>query len=459
MNNEMYIRRRKRIILTKKDNAELDNVYIATLLKNIESLGFTFSKEIVDILKTYSMEDIENFHHKIVCNLRMFLGAHVVYEPMYPNFPKQIMQASEAELYTNAMLHYFGDLFGVRILPAYKKDKRDSLQDAIKLKVVKLGSIDDFNVIFTRLIASKTSISDADKNDIEWFVKYYKDDIEHLLPEDIPLKENITFLGKLLAKYAKIADSFLKKYLKTATDILRYVTVLFEGDVSLAKNTKFKSIKRRDRRLILSLLESCNSITEDMLRYKEQWKRVGERLHPFEYKEKYPKCYEAFDIIRNNKPFATFNRQVEGLLRKKDIDSLVELLKNRPGEFARRLDHILRLSLNADTVISSFSDIASKISSPVLLQVLTHFKYRNQRQELRIFFPKGNVSKVQAIANNLPKIDEGVRQKVVAICKEKLIEKYKKLRPLGKVYLDTNLKKYTVPLLLRPSRLSQEEVS
>ena len=145
----------------------------------------------------------------------------------------------------------------------------------------------------------------------------------------------------------------------------------------------------------------------------------------------------------------TFNSQVEGLLREKDICSLVQVLKNRPGEFARRLDHMLRLSSNSDIVLSNFSDIACKISSPVLLQVLTHFKYRNQRNDLRIFFPKGNVCKVQAIKNNLSRIEEVVRQKIVDICKKKLIEKYAKLESLGKVYLDTNLKKYTVPFSQR----------
>ena len=90
------------------------------MLKNIESLGFTLSKEVFDILKTYSISDIGDFYYKIIYDLKKFVGAHVIYEPMYPNFPKQVMHTSKAELYTNAALHYVGDLFGVRIFPAYK---------------------------------------------------------------------------------------------------------------------------------------------------------------------------------------------------------------------------------------------------------------------------------------------------------------------------------------------------
>ena len=40
---------------------------------------------------------------------------------MYPNFPSQVMEMEEAELYINAMMHYLGRWFGVRILPNYEK--------------------------------------------------------------------------------------------------------------------------------------------------------------------------------------------------------------------------------------------------------------------------------------------------------------------------------------------------
>lgn len=453
MNNLIYVRRKRKIILTKKDKIKPNDIYVATLLKNVESLGFTLSEEIIDILETYSVIEIEKFYKELINSLMLSLGANVRYKPMYPNFPKQVMQATNAELYTNAFLHYLGDFFGVRILPKYRKIRRADLKDKIKLKVIELGNICEFNSIFTNLINSKTSISESDQIDLEWFVKYHKDEMENFIPKEIPLKENVALLGKLLTQHTNIAESFLKQYLKTATDILRFVSSLSGGDISLAKNTKFKNLKKKDRRLILSLLENCKFIIEDMLRYKEQWKRLGERLHPFEYKCKFPKCFEAFDIIRNEKPFSTFNRKIENFIIKKDINSLVILLKDRPGEFARRLDNILRLSSsiesNTENVLYNFSQIADKISSPVLLQVLTHFKHRNQNHDLRVFFPKGDICKVKAIDNNLSKINELVRQKVVEICKEKLIEKYKKLKPLGKVYLDKNLKKYNVPFALR----------
>lgn len=72
--------------------------------------------------------------------------------------------------------------------------------------------------------------------------------------------------------------------------------------------------------MLLALLEQCLSITEDMLRYKEPWIRLGEILHPSEYKQRYPQCFAAFDLLRNNRPYATFGSKVELALRWQQTD-------------------------------------------------------------------------------------------------------------------------------------------
>jgi stress response protein SCP2 len=221
------------------------------------------------------------------------------------------------------------------------------------------------------------------------------------------------------------------------------------GDISLSENTKYRNFLRSERRLLLTLLENCNGITEDMLRHKNRWKRLGEKLHPFEFKTKFPKCFEAFDTIRNNKPFETFNSKIEASLITKETGKTATLLKSRPGEYARRLDNLLRLSEDKSEILNTFKEIVENVSSPVLLQILTHFKERNTEKELRIFFPKGNIGKARAINYNLPKLDVSVCQEVISICEIALVEKYKNLKPLENVYLDEGLKNYTIPFALR----------
>lgn len=458
MNNSIYIRRKSKIYLDKGDNTLADG-YILNLLKNIEGLGFTFSNELLDVVKSLSVDRLKTFYKQLITDLKENVGAFVEFKPMYPNFPEQVKEASEEELYSNAFIHYLGDWIGKRILPNYEKKQREALKDKVILKVIHLGNKEDFNRIFTRLLSSKTSISETDKKDVAWFIKNYGNSILAYTPNEIPFKENIAYLIGCLLNNNLDAEFYMKNNVKTATDILRIATALSDGDTSLAENTKFKSISKKNRKLFLQTLENIGNITEDMLRYKNRWKRLGEKLHPFEYKNRFPKCFEAFDIIRNDKPFETFNGKVETALLNKDILKLTNLLKSRPGELARRLDKLLRLEENPPHVISEFGLVASKVSTPVLLQVLSHFKNRNKPNELRVFFPKGNIGKAKAIDNNLPLIEQNWCDALAVICEKALIERFQKYKPLGKVYIDEKLKNYTVPLSQRSASKALKTIS
>lgn len=460
MNNKIYFSRKQKIYISKttKKNTN-NNLLVLTLLKNIESLGYILSKEIINILLDSDVSTIVKFNKELVDTIKKSIGAHVKYRPMYPNFPEQVMNMDEAELYINALIHYFGDWIGVKIVPKYKKKKRPKLETDLKLKMIKLGTKKEFNSIFTNLISSKISLLETDKEDINWFVTYYKNKIDNFLPNEIPLKENIAYVGSLLKKNnVGFYKDFLNYNIKTATDLLRYIVSTFDGDVSLAENTRFGKICRKDRRLYLSILDSCFNITEDMLRYKEQWKRLGERLHPSEY-YRYKKANKSFDILRNDLPFKTFNSKIESAIVSKKVKDIVELVSQRPGDFARKLDRIIREVRNKQTVVDAFSDIAEQVASPLLLQLKEHFQNRN-KLENRVVFPKGNVSKVFAIENvNYKPIKEDITKKIISVCKKALVKKFKVREPLGNVYIDKTLKNYTVPFKLNTASKQLKTIS
>jgi len=458
MENTIYIRRKTKLLIPE-GNSALGKVYIAAFLKNIESLGYTFSPEVITSISRLSVEQLEPFYNELIEDLQILVGAHKRYEPMYPNFPKQVMDASSAELYLNAITHYFGDLVGRRLLPLYEKEDRAELKDKTTVRIIELGTQEDFEQIFTNLLSSKTSISETDKSDIEWFVKTYKNKVVNFFPKEIPLKENVALLCSCLIKYTNTAQTIIPALIKTATDVLRLIVAMSDGDISLAENTKFRNLTQNERRLILGALENCNSINEDMLKYKNRWKRIGEKLHPFEHSEKFPKCFEAFDILRNNKPFQTFNSKVESSLLNNEINKTSGLLKSRPGEYARRLDNLLRKTDDKAGIISTFKEIAANVSNPVLLQLIAHFKHRNEQHLLRTFFPKGNVGKAKVIENRLPEIERIICEQVVSICENTLIERYKVLPSLGNVYLDKALVDYTVPFALRSASKALKTVA
>jgi stress response protein SCP2 len=455
--NIIYIRKNKVWVPLETDT--LPARYIVPLLKNIEGLGFGLSKAVVERMRTLSVVTFDKFYSQLVNDLRVMVGAHVPYEPMYPNFPGQVIDASDEELYANALLHYFGDAVNLRIMPDYTREQRIQLLDQTQLRILELGTTKEFEEIFTELAGVNTSLTASDKLTLGWYVSYYKDDIIRMMPAAIPQKENLAYLGGQLLLHTTLGDKFLESHCKTATDVLRVAVAMAGGDVSLSEKTKFKKFSRRQRKMLLHLLERSSCSLDDMLRYKEVWKRLGEKLHPFEYEKKYPRSYQAFDVLRNDKPYETYYGRVDRALKQKDFASATAALAERPGELARRLDHLLRSALDAGSILSAFDEVAPKVSTPVLLQLLTHFRYRNSPTELRVFFPKGEASKVFGIPYNLPELPEAHSNAVVSICKKHLTTRLKTLPPLGKTFLSEELKNYTVPFSMRSSSKALKTLS
>src|SRR5262249_7854806 len=97
--NNILLRRRNKVILPPRDGS-LSLSYTATINKNLESLGYTLSKNVLDALATLSPDDTARFYEELVAILKEARGARD-YKPMYPNFPRQGMEATAAELYIN----------------------------------------------------------------------------------------------------------------------------------------------------------------------------------------------------------------------------------------------------------------------------------------------------------------------------------------------------------------------
>lgn len=445
--NEMLLRRKNKVNLPKRsvehEAGRAEKAMAVSIVKNVESLGFTFDKELFENLLTYPKNEIEMFYTDFIAKLKPLVGADKEYNPMYPNFPRQVAEASDAELFINAILHYW--TFG-EWMPEYEKDERMPLFDETKLTVLTVGNTNDILDIFKNLVSSKTNLSAQDKADIEEIIATYSNFYDYL-PDEIPLKENVALIGKLILNKAAIKNATaIQKYYKTATDILRLVTALSDGDISLATDTKYRSLRRCERRMVMDLLAGCGNILEDMYRYQYQWIRIGEIIHPFEFTAKrYKSVNDAFNNLRNEKKPLFVPGKVQAAINVKDMQTAAILLKDRPGDFARQLDKLLRDASNKNYVVNCFREVADKVSVPVLLQVRQHFKDRNNGNPIRVFFPKGNLARAISIPNELPAVDDKICKAVVKICDNAIIEQFKSKDFMGNVYIDESMRNFLVP--------------
>jgi len=421
------------------DNMQLTATFAASLM----SRGFTLSKSLYTALKTLSTEELTKLHRDVMATIKQMKG-DVKHPIMYPNFPQQVMEMSYLELFINAIIHYWSS---GHWLPEYEKLPREFAFEKIDFQELDLVTEDQFQIVFAQLVGSNESLSDEDKKIVEWFLE---NESNLILPENIPFKENMCLVAGMFLKTGKNIDNLVK----TATDLLRLVTYLNGGDVSLAENCKFKSMPRSQRKMFSQLLEKVAS-EEDINRHRNKWVRLFHCLHIGDYSSP---MYEIAKKLRNNKRIETFNSRVEAAIAQcrtaptsQNVEKAVVLLHQRPGEFARRLDHFLRLVDKSaqNLIVSEFLKVADQLPTRIVAQLLGHFHNRQtqtgQYTGQRIIFPKGNTQRARSIAPPDGSVDSKILTTLFDGLELTLKNHFKALPALGKVWIDPQLKQCPIP--------------
>ena len=106
---KVLLRRKNKIVLEGKikEASKNSTKLVLTFVENIKPLGFIISEELFNNLIKMDEQEIINMHSWVIDELKARVGTNVEYMPMYPNFPKQVMQTSELKLYLDALFHYW----------------------------------------------------------------------------------------------------------------------------------------------------------------------------------------------------------------------------------------------------------------------------------------------------------------------------------------------------------------
>lgn len=442
--NKLEIALKKRNAVVLKNTEQSENLTkVMTLQANIIPLGFVLSETLA---KTLAALDSDTTYNQLVDGLKKLKGADVEYRPMYPNFPQQVADASDLELFVNAIMHYWS--LG-QWMPDYEKLPREFAVENNKLIEIDLIDETEFAGIFTEILSSNDSISDYDKNVVKWFLNNYGNLV---YPDTIPYKENVALIGAYMVQNGMALDGLVK----TATDVLRVAVELSEGDVSLATNTKFKSLPRSQRRTLVEALDCVTDtlgdrqVAEDIYRYGGMWKRLGHSLHVGDFSNK---AWETMNGIREGKKANHFYSDLEEFLAKKHYAKATKLLLERPGEMARRLDVLLR-SVDTDNkrsrILNAFSQVSNKVSTRVLFQLRGHFMNRATDSDFRIVLPKGNIQASQKIAGQRA-LPLDVVDRLISLIDVELTRRFSEMESLGKVYISEEMGGCPLPSQQRES--------
>jgi len=431
-----------------------------TVQANLMYYGFMLSEEALNSLSSASRNEIIQFNDEVIEFLKEQMGGRYNYQPLYKNFPEEVMSMSDCELFFNQIIHY---LSNGEWSPESVEMERPVKFENIKYTVLEPITHKRFLQIFTDLCSINTSLTPVDSMIILWFCKEYSTSLNSILPKEIPFKETLCML----------ASFGLNVPIKSVTDVLRVAVYMSGGDVSLPKVPrkmvkvnawtrtkipnpareafKFKMFTRAERKHILSLLEQTNCDSKEGVLKANRWIRLGERLHPTEYKNKFPKAARFFDEIRNENPKSWYSDVKKAF--EVSLENGLQKLSERSGEFSRRMDALIRTNPNHTKMIMDyFSASAANSSNKVLFEVYTHFESRAKKQEYRRVMVKGSRTAYPLpVLEALPvRVIGAVQQSVWDI----LRNKFSSLDKLGKVYIDDELRKLPLPTNMRSLNMS-----
>ncbi len=460
---------RKMIVI---DGDAQENKRLVSLVNHqLMQLGYMMSEDAFKAMSEADTLTISNWSKTAIAYYQSYLG-----DGSHKTLSDLVLEGDLFDTHMSLLSRYWKSQ---EWEPVYKKDYNF---EPSKLKVLKYGNEDAFRNIFTSLVQVNTALTAKDFEVIEWFIDNYS--AEQLpMPKMIPFKENLCMLA------AKNIDVPVK----TATDVLRiaaYMSGLGSDLIIPPKKikengwsnklivnpaygtNKFRKFKRPEKRYLLSLLNRVANVGEMKTR-EGRWLRLLNMLNPQDYKKKYPKAYEAAYRLRNqstklqllksdtkngfkrNPKVITWKGKLWRAYQKSFLDGLI-MQKERPGEFARALDALLRNNPDhIDEILRHFKESAIKVSNKVLFELITHFKKRKVTQERSVFIPG---ARVPVVLPTLPVMKVDIIQEIEDTIWLVFIEKFKLLPNLGKVWIDEDLKKIPLPTNMKTLDDSKEIV-
>ena len=453
------------ILENKEDGEGPTTEQIASILQSFSSLGYALDVESLQKISKSSIKDVEKFYKKSYCLMRE--GSDIIARNkviFYPDFP-HLENVSDFEFVVNAIMHYLmateNDTAIYIDTTKHKKarnvqevhDENKKVLKIIDMKKAKEILLEKINT----LLESNLAINHNDYDFLKDAFSVFGDKIK---PNDIPFKENIPIYIGCLCDYKKIDKDYwilfenldIIKLIKTPTDLLRIYVFLSSpyynyNDLS-NQNVNFLSLNRRTRRAMISILDNMAknnpNIYDDLAKHEVLFKNMFRYLHIGEYK-KYANIWEVASNFRNDRYKTYYGKLDENILNQ---DSYIELLKQRPGEFVRRVDFMLRnKNFDCEKTLTVFEEVCKNVSSNnILFQLWAHFKNRD-KYNYRIFCIKGIVNKYAQIEDTREKISDENIKKVLTIIEKCLILRYSKQEKFDKkVYLDESLKKYMIPI-------------
>jgi hypothetical protein len=384
--------------------------------------GFKCSAQLLTALGARDPETVIDLGARVIGWARELVGDHVRHNAYFIDFPANVpgtldfwleclrdaladpVSAQGAGLAPAPRGGFFVNLLS---LPKYGRyqhtyeemlTRHDELIPALsdRVTVLHLGGIleEEAAGLYAELAGSTVPLNGEALAALRFLAEYHGGAVT----ADLKVREN-----KAVINAARVRLG-LAPEVDTPTDVLRIAVELSDGDPALATATSFRSLPRAQRRVLLAALDrTAAGKLADVSKHAEQWKRLGERLHPHEWPA--GAAREVFAVARGELAAPSLAAQVEAAFADGDISRAVGRLAIAPGMLWRAADRVLRAATanaapgagpalsaspafgasttvsaspaaSTDEILEHFAATAPKVSGRVLLSVREHLQNR-----------------------------------------------------------------------------------
>ena len=437
---------------TNNVNETLSIEEFATLIKKFEGYGYIFSKELgIAISKEERNIIIDKL--KAVIKVIEDFKSDKNYTVFYKNFPDEVINMSEVDLYINQILHYW-----IGYLPSNSENIiKEDIEPSKLVKARELKLIDDEMIekLFIDLLSSNVTLSEQYLDDV--CVLTNNKSIKELekYMEYIQMKETLTTVSSYILK----KEGVLVGNFKTATDILRLIAKI-SGDELNNKHIHFAYFSRTELSQLMTKLENLQNPMPDIKRYSKPWHTFFKLYAKKINFNKYPKVRKVVDILFGDITYMTergkINEQIKRLptMSEEDLDNLVKEFTIFYGDYVREILSLLNKAKENqyEKLLIGLENCVDKVNTRVLFQLydrIINLKAKDKTVP-RLVNSKG---KWRRLRESISLSDE-LLNRVLQIVEDGIKTQLKEKENLGKVYIDEDYKNIMLTTSEKDSNVS-----
>ena len=407
-----------------------------TVNEELKNLGYTLKPmDIVSLAKSKSLDDFMDSFKVCLSDVKA--------KPMYPNFPKQVMEMDEAEFRLHQLMHYFStygleSIFGVEVSKGWLPNVEDTEkieedETLLNAKVIELvynkDKDDHFQTKLYRTILSKRErMTLPEKEIIAYCIPTIK---EENLVINIPFKQNMIDI------FYYVFNSVLRKEYKldVLSSICQHTGDVFKCIDYCLTRCKYH-FKTSQKRLLVKVLESfdISDFRNNLIITNKKAERTELILRYLDFNmyAKNPKFIRAVNELRDSE-LKSWQSKIFTLIGNRngvnDMQILTEIA-SRPGMAIRMLTFLLRHNFDSNDIYDSLAPKASELNTQTLVTLCTKF---------------GEFAYMSTKDENFTQIKYNEMMNVYSICYRLLKDKFTSIEtPLKdkKVYI--NLKEFDI---------------